>query len=373
MFANTSVLRRILAVSASGALVGSVLGGGVAAADELSVPVYAVVQEGLTAEEGAQLAEAFGTENALQANGLFSFADAARFGQVPLTKALRAERDESGRRVQPQAIDFAALERLKPVPDEEALEYGYKLLDVAALSPGLTAKPTVSHTELTITDEHNRAPEVHPLDTVVNFGLELGGLPVTGQGAKLRLTVGPDGGVTQLSHALRRVERSGDVTIIGPERAAETCAALYGPDVRQDAPTLGYQFPALTAVDASGKGSVGTIFPQYTCNPLGGEGAQAHRLVPAVEDSAPSGKLAAARKGATIDASVSVSGGTAPYTYVWSSSTTALPTEGRNGDRITYQRTSRDRADDGSEHVTVEVTDANGLTATAGVDLNSDG
>jgi hypothetical protein len=362
----------IVAAASSLVLAASVLGAGTASADDqLEVPFYAVVQEGLTADEGAQLAKAFGTENALQSNGLFSYVDATRFGQVPLADAGRVVKDEAGRRVQAQAIDHAALEKLTPVPDEEALKQAETLVELAGLSRDLTAKPVVSHTELTLTGADNREPRVVPLDTVVSYRFDLGGLPVTGQGAKLRLTLGPDGAVTQLSNALRKVERAGDVKVIGTGAAAEACAALYGPDVKQDTPTLGYQFPELTATEGGGKGTVTAIYPQYTCNPLA-DAAQAHRLVPAVPDAAPSGKLGASRTGNEINASVSVSGGTAPYAYTWSSSSTTLPTEARDGDSVSYRRAPRGRQDT-AERITVEVSDANGLTATASVDLNADG
>jgi hypothetical protein len=366
-------LIRIVAAGSSAAVAATVLGAGTASADiQLDVPVYAVVQEGLTADEGARLAKTFGTENALQSNGLFSYVDAARFGQVPLTQPGRPVRDESGRAVQAQSIDHAALAKITPVPDERALELGKHFVAVSELSKELSAKPSISHTELTLTGSDNKTARVVPLDTVVNFSLELGGLPVTGQGAKLRLTVGPDGAVTQLQNALRKVERRGEVRVIGVRAALDACTALYGREVKQDTPTLGYQFPELTASDGDGKGTVGTIFPQYTCNPVAESGTQAHRLVPAVPGSAPTGKLAAGRKGNDVHASVFVDGGTAPYSYTWSSSSTALPSERRDGDSVAYQRAPRSRADVG-ETVSVEVTDANGLSATASVELNADG
>ena len=372
MFVNKPAGRRIIAVGAAGLLATPVFGAGAAAAEEpQTVPVYAVVQEGLTAAQGAELAEVFGTPNALQGNGYFGYVDAAAFGRVPLTTVGRAGKDESGRATQAQAIDAAALAELKPVADEEALGQGERLLKLSDLSPGLTARPEVTHTELTLTDAGNRKPQVHALDTVVSYRLALAGLPVTGQGAKLRLTVGPDGTVTQLSHALRAVKRSGEVPVIGEQAARRACAGLYGPDVRQDTPTLGYQFPELTATDADGKGTVRSIQPQYTCNPVGGESAQAHRLVPAVADAAPAGKLGASRSGQSVQASVSVSGGTAPYTYRWSSSSTVLQSGGESS--IAYERTPRDRSDKDAEQLTVEVTDADGLAASAHVELPADG
>lgn len=374
MFVNKPAGRRIIAVGAAGMLAAPIFGAGAAAAEEpQTVPVYAVVQEGLTAAQGAELASVFGTPNALQGNGYFGYVDAAAFGQVPLTAVGRAGKDESGRATQAQAIDAAALEKLKPVADEEALGQGERLLKLSDLSPDLTARPEVTHTELTLTDPENRQPQVHPLDTVVSYQLDLAGLPVTGQGAKLRLTIGPDGTVTQLSHALRAVKRSGDVPVIGEKAALRACAGLYGSDVDQDTPTLGYQFPELTATDADGKGTVRSIQPQYTCNPVGGTTAQAHRLVPAVADAAPTGKVGASRSGETVQASVSVEGGTAPYTYRWSSSSTVLPSEGSGEASIAYQRTPRDRSEKAAEQLTVEVTDADGLAASAHVELPGDG
>jgi hypothetical protein len=375
MFDTNPARRRLIAVGAAGLLAGPAVCGVARAGEQPeTVPVYAVVQEGLTADQGAELAKTFGTENALRANGYFGYADPKAFGHVPLTDGGRPGKDESGRETQAQTIDRAALEQLKPVGDDEALRLGARLVDWARLSPGLTARPEVSHTELTLTGAAGRAPQTHPLDTVVSYRLDLGGLPVSGQGAKLRLTVGPDGTVTQLSHALRTLERKGEVTVIGTAAARQACTALYGPDVRQDPPTLGYQFPELSATDADGHGTVGTIQPQYTCNPVGGNAAaQAHRLVPAVAGAAPAGKLGAHRDGATVTASVSVSGGTAPYTYRWSSSSTVLPAESQGEPKITYARDPRGKEDDGTERLSVEVTDADGIAASAHVDLAGDG
>jgi hypothetical protein len=364
---------RIVAIGAALVAAGASLTGGPAlAADEQSVPVYSVTQEGLTPDEGAKLAATFGVQNALQSNGFFSYVDPSRFGQVPLTATGQAGEDESGRPTVAQAVDFAALDKIKLVPDEVALRRGAQLLQLAALSPDLTARPTVSHTELALADREGRPTRTQPLDTAVSYQLNLAGLPVSGQGAKLRITVGPDGSVTQVSNALRKVERAGDVRVISVTEAAQACAALYGPEVRQERPTLGYQFPELTAVDAGGKGSVSKIFPQYTCNPVAQTGSQAHRLVPAVRGAAPAGKLVVHRGGDTVSAEVAVDGGTAPYTYRWSSSTTILPADQRDASAISYQRQPRERTGT-DERVTVEVTDANGLTATATVDLPDDG
>src|SRR5204862_5192488 len=112
---------------------------------------------------------------------------------------------EVGRRTVSQALNLSALSRIRPLSDDAALARAAKLLDVAGLSPDLEAKPTVSHSELTIADREGRTQLKRPLDTQVTFQLSLGGLPADGQGSKLRITFAADGSVTQLSDSLRKI------------------------------------------------------------------------------------------------------------------------------------------------------------------------
>ena len=150
--------------------------------------------------------------------------------------------------------------------------------------------------------------------------------------------------------------------IISPDEAQKACSALYDSGVRQGEPTLGYLLPALGAVEA--------IYPHYTCNPSTDEGNQAHRQVPAVDGAAPQVDVKASRSGAKILATADASGGTGPYTFRWSSSTTTL--DANDGSAIAYERSPRGRAK-ADEVVTLEVTDVNGLTSTASVSLPGDG
>jgi hypothetical protein len=312
--------------------------------------IYDVAQEGMTAEEGQKLADAYGIPNSLAPNGAFSYTDKA-FGAVPHKPAGEAREDESGRKVTPQALDIPALESLKPLSEREALRRAADLPRLAGLEGDFAATPRVSHTELT-----------YKLDTSVSYDLTLGGLPVTGQGAKLRMTLAPDGSVTQISSFIRKLKPGKTVELLPASEAEEACAALYGKDVRQAAPTLGYLLPEL--------GSVRQIFPVYTCNPVGGEGAQAHRHVPAVQGAGPQATFKASLRGGIVTAASSVEGGTAPYSYQWSSSSTVL--EKNTGPSVEYQRAPRDGKLTG-EALTLEVTDANGLTATATATFAGDG
>jgi hypothetical protein len=63
------------------------------------------------------------------------------------------------------------------------------------------------------------------------------------------------------------------------------------------------------------------------------------------------------------------SGGTAPYRFKWSSSTTVL--DKNEGEAVDYFRNAREKLT--GEGLTVEITDANGLTATASANFAGDG
>jgi hypothetical protein len=334
-----------------------------------TAPVYNVTQEGMTSDDGAKLADAFGIPNSVQSNGAFAYTSAA-FGAVP-HKTVGEGKDEAGRPVVSQAMDVDALKSMKVLPDAAAARAGAKLISLVGLSPDLKADPSVSHTDLTLSDAKGTPTDSFPIDTAVSYKLTLGGLPLTGQGAKLRIAFAGDGSVTQLRSSLRKLERGRNVPIISVDDAAKQCAALYADDVRQGTPTLGYQMPDLAATDASGKGPVQQILPVYTCNPSAATGPQANRLLPAIQGAAPTAVLRASLNGTSVSAAVaSVSGGAAPYSFEWSSSTTAL--DPNTGPKIAYTRAPRDGKLDG-EVVTLEVTDANGITATASATLAGDG
>ena len=82
------------ALLGAGALVLAALPGAASAA-ELTAPVFHVGQEGVSADQGARLADAFGIPNALEKDGSFSFTSDA-FARVPL-RQVGTGKDESGR------------------------------------------------------------------------------------------------------------------------------------------------------------------------------------------------------------------------------------------------------------------------------------
>ena len=348
-------MNRTIASALLGAGAALLFAPGALAAD--SAPVYKVAHEGLTPEESSRLSETYRIPDALHENGAFGYVSEA-FADVP-QRQVATGKDESGRPTVSQALDTRALASLKPIGATEALERASKLTEIIGLTD-LEANPKVSHAKLTLSDRAGRVTAQHELDTTVSHNFQLAGLPVTGQGAKLRITFAPDGSVTQLSSTLRKLERSDDVPIIPADEARKACAALYDDGVRQGEPTLGYHLPALGAAE--------TIYPSYTCNPVSEKGAQAHRLLPAVEGVGPKATIEVARSGEKILGRVVEPAGDGSV-YTWSSSSTVL--SDNEGEEIAYERRPRARTT-AAETLTVEVTDRNGLSATASVTLEGE-
>ncbi len=321
--------------------------------------IYDVVQEGLTQEQAKRINATYGIEGALQPDGSFIYAS-PEFAKVP-QKTIATGKDESGRPTTSQALDTDALKQLRPIPADTAVKNAANFLQVFGVTGEVTAKAIPSNTELDLADANGRPTASYKLDTSVSYDLTLGGLPLSGPGAKLRVAYSPDGKISQITGATRQLKPGATVAIIAVNEAAEGCAALYGKEVRQDTPTLGYHAPAL--------GGAKQIFPVYTCNPVGGDAQQANLLLPAVKGSAPTATFEAKLGDGSVRGVATATGGTAPYRFKWSSSTTVI--EKNEGAAVDYFRDSRDKLV--GEALTLTVTDANGLTSTATASFAGDG
>jgi hypothetical protein len=370
----------VLSATAAGVLTAAQLAA-VPAAPALAATtaaVYAVTQEGLTWADAQQLASTFGIANTLQVNGALDFVS-PNFATTPSTVVGQGV-DESGRPTTEEGLDLVAAAAIRPITDTDAIARAQRLVDLAGLSEAMRADPVVSHTQLTVADGSGQVQLDQPLDTAVIYRLSLNGLPLTGSGARLRVTFAPDGTATQLSHALRRVQRVSDATIISVTEATQACAALYQGSP-QDLPTLGYQCPELTSTNASGQGTVRQILPQYTCNPQTTGVVLPQVLLPAIAGSGPRASFAVSLTrpavggpALQVQGSVSgVTGGTAPYSFRWTSSSTQLPDQEATLPSLLFTRTPRNNELTAAEQVTLQITDANGLTATAFVSLPANG
>ncbi|GAB6898697.1 DUF6345 domain-containing protein [Kineosporia succinea] len=341
-----------------------------------TAPVYTVVREGLSTDQAKRLARSAGIENALRADGSFSFTDADRFARVPTVKPgsddENRSKDEEGNETVAEAVDIRALENTRTLSRTAALRRAKALLPVP---DGYGILPVVDHTTVGQSDAEGRPGRTYNLDTTVTYQLTLGGVPVVGPGAKARASFAGDGSVVQLGQSVREVKPDGTVPIVSPAVAQRSCTALYGDRIRQDTPVLGYYAPPLTA---DRKTPVSQLLPHYICRPVDGvneESTYSGKLVAASPFTAPKVELQASGDGRTITAGADATGGRAPYAYNWSSSSTALDW-GRP--KISYA--GEHRTDplalerQFTETLTVTVTDADGLTTTAHVDLvNAEG
>lgn len=212
------------------------------------------------------------------------------------------------------------------------------------------------------------------LDTQVSYQLVAGegenSIPVTGPGAKIKVSFAPDGTVTQLLYSA--VELTGEgpqVQVIPEDQAPALCQeALDLPAGSTPSAELVYYAPPLDS-------GIEQVLPHFVCSsssnaldPAGDLLQSRDVLIPAVVD-APQVSIDASIDGTLVHADSDVVGGTAPYSYQWSSALTMLPAEEATKEDISYAPDCR-AADqsvghgDGHEELILTVTDANGLQAT---------
>lgn len=321
-------------------------------------PVYDVVKEGFTQDDGARLAATFGIGNAVRRDGSFAYLDSKRFGVLPGSWAGTSE-DEDGHKVTARKLDLAALKKITTLTPEEAIEKVSGLVPVPA---GFEAQPVAGYTTVEVADAKGNPTVVHNIDTAVSYQLSLGGVPVVGPGAKTRVALSGGGDVVSLTAATREVKQGGRVAVITPEAALERCAAAYGTKEGLELPTLVYYAPPLTAKVAGGVGTVKRLLPHYQCT-VKGATEPTGRLIPAAPQMAPKVELTVTGSKDGITATA-VARGAGPFTYGWLSSTTPVTAKGKT---ITYQRVDREaRAD---ETLQLTVSDANGVATTLSVAL----
>lgn len=326
---------------------------------------FRVTAEGLHPDRAKSLADRAGIRNALRHDGTFSFADATRFGRVPMTTGRRGK-DEDGRATLARRLDLEKLKALAPLDRDRAVSLARDLLP---LPEGFEATARPSHTELTLSGRRGRTLATYALDTTVNIDFRLDQRPVIGPGMRASVTFGPRGGVQGLTLATREVERAGHVGIIGPDSAQEQCRALHGPNTPLASPELVYFAPRLTG---AGEGTVSYLLPHWACQvpKRDAKGFESGKLVPAAPELTPVADLVATRDGTAMSGGLHVTGGQAPYRVQWSSSTRGVLKGGPDG--VDYTSAARGRRAV-PETLTATITDANGITTTVSATLGARG
>jgi len=289
------------------------------------------------------------------------------------------------------AIDFDAIKKLTVLDPDAAL----KAAAAAFASAGLhleMATASVGNTVLkaSYTDEAGTTVSVNQkIDTRVNYRFAAAnGIPFTGPGAQLQVTFDSKGKATELYYAWREVKEGQRVKII-PEATARRRIAKLLPENAKIRMRLVYWCPPFDNASARKK-EIGpaSIIPWYAFtgtteikSTSGGrvfEITTRERLIPATDDPryVPTiTRLDVSGSGkARVEASLGVSGGRPPYTYLWGGSNPEVLVQRTQA--VSYVPMTRtvpfQIAAAGTnatvpldETVSATVVDANGITCTA--------
>jgi len=366
---------------------------------DLYLPVYEVVGTGLEEKQAKKLGESLKipSEKLMLRDGIASFLDPATYLAVPRVSITDAKTIDAHRQatknphpnlpIELVAIDHAALRRLSPIGHEKALGSLSEALASAGLMPE-HATPVVGHTLFkTVSNARDKGEETvttTKLDTHLGYRFTLDGYRLVGPGAQLQVSFAPDGTVTRLHHATRRLKKGPSVKIIAAEKIRGRFARFLPHDAEVEVRLIYWAPPLRYGLCSSQPWSPTTIMPWYAVTitrrsiDAGTDAARTRtsrvHLVPATDDSrfVPSVTLTAStphRSG--VEARVHVTGGTPPYTYLWAGSNPEASLT--RGDSVSYTPLVRDfrailpaQSFERTEYVSVTVVDANGISAQAG-------
>jgi hypothetical protein len=340
------------------------------------LPVYQVAQAGATLSQSLNLANQLNipTNQLAWANGVISYIDPATFAAIP-TIALTNTSEPAisnliaGTKnpnpavpISVQAIDFATLTNLSVLENNSALGLTSNALAEVGLTPQF-GTPGIGHTVfiafVTNADKSVTSAKQY-LDTTVNYTFSIpygtNYVPMLGTGAKAQVVYGGAGNVTRLFYTAPQLAAGPSVQIISPTEASNRIATLLPPNAQFSA-QLVYLAPSLWPNQPACSNCPSTtwhptnIIPWIAftgtftrTNPLTGTNmtiSTKRQYIPATDDTnyVPSINLLVSQVGTQIVASVSASGGSPPYTYMWSGSDPSVSSD--TGPSITYKPVSR--------------------------------
>lgn len=341
-----------------------------------SLPVLKILDTGITAEQAEKLADQLKIPRSLLIfdGGEVVYVDPVNLMKVPtvpvedeglIKELMEGSEVPRGGELGFEALNRNALAKIRPVPTQDAIiailiglrNAGIELGEGVTLGDG-------SVFELRNLEGGLLLPAVQ-LDTRVGFEPSFGGIPILGPGAQFSVRLGPDGQATQLHIAKRSLGAGESVPLVPPQTAAiRAFAASGGNFVPEGTAKLVYFAPSLAHKNSE------LLVPHYDMGGIafGAEGQQSNKLrklVPAVEDPklVPQLILRASVKGSLVNADAIVSGGKPPYRFLWLSSSADLSQIPDDAASIEYNALPRSQS--GSEIVTVQVTDDNGIAVDA--------
>ena len=351
------------------------------------LPILNVTRWGVPADQATLLEGALGIDGILQTDGSLRFTDQDKFEQVPtlFVDNIGSSGEDGVTDAAVERFDYDTLGNLVPISHEAAEEKVRVALEAAGLWPqGVDGvNMSIDNARFMAVDGSGTTIVEAAIDTNASFEFFAFGIPLSGPGAKIRFAFHPDGGVTQLTYVLPQYEEGPWLPVISPHDAIERAVEVAGfnPEdlqsgrVQLDA-HLAYWAPAPKDIFGDDKTF---ILPYWIVggimqDPDSDIPVQLRRmLVPAVDhdEFVPRVNLeATVEASGTIAAAAEGFGGTAPYTYLFTSTSTDLGTQseiGPTGDPATINYAAASRGDETTitETLVVHMVDSNGVIARA--------
>jgi len=362
---------------------------------DTTLPVYRIVGSGASEAQAVDLAKQLQipSENLVKIHGSVFFVDQNKYlttprAAIPDTEVTRRLRDATknknpGMDIRLTAIDAQALGKLQVLDEKTALDAFAKALQVSGLQLE-SATPLAGHDTLTLYSRDrggNWLAKATKLDTTVSYKFTMrGGYPLVGPGAQAQVTYDGEGRVSQLIYSVRSLKAGSQVKILSEAEARERIARKLPANARITMRLVYLSPPLEDWLGRAGGWQPTTILPWYayystttTAKPRKGLAQEVRSrvtFIPATDDPTyvPSVRLSTSSDGASVRARADVTGGTAPYTYIWGGSNAEVSRQ--NGESIEYTaqvRGTESLLRDGNfplpttETVSLTVIDANGV------------
>jgi hypothetical protein len=334
------------------------------------VPVYRISHLGATGSQASNMAGGLNIPISQVAfnNGLLQYINPGGFmtfptnyaGPAPFPTNLVNQTSNQYPQIPivAEGINFSALSNLMVLSDDDALGSSGDALNNAGLAPEF-GSPLVDHVMFTTVYSEPTGALISntlPIDTAVEYQfMDPSGYPITGPGSQIQFNYASNGAVTRLLYSASQMTAGPTVQLMSGAQASNLVASLFpaGADINFKAM---YWCPPFTPVPHCPDCPLPAwhptnIIPWYYCTgtlSVGPVGAAPQtvvslmpQMIPATFDTnyVPAPILSLTNLGSNVTASVSVTGGSPPYSYLWGGSNPNVTSN--TGPSITYTPTIR--------------------------------